>query len=206
MPRRSQLLAKGGSLRPEEVLQLYRGGYFLMADDDGKVGVYSANPRAILPFERFHVSRRMRRELKASDFEIVFDRDCEGVIRGCSERERTWISEEIIQVYLELHRRGFVHSVEAWQEGRLVGGLYGVALGSAFCGESMFHRVSNASKACLVALVSHLRERNYTLLDCQAATSHTERFGVELISEEKYQLLLKEALGRECSFGIEKES
>ena len=191
---------------PDDVLHLYRNGYFLMADDSGKVGVYSANPRAILPLDKFHVPRRMARELRSTNFEVRINADCEGVIRGCSQRERTWISEEIIQVYLELHRRGFVHSVEAWQEGKLVGGLYGVAIGSAFCGESMFHRVSSASKACFVSLVDRLRKRGYSLLDCQAATNHTQRFGIELVSEEKYQLLLKEALGRECSFGSKKES
>ena len=191
---------------PDDVLHLYRNGYFLMADDAGKVGVYTANPRAILPLESFHVPRRMVRELRSRKFEMSINRDCEGVIRGCAQRETTWISEEIIQVYLELHRRGFVHSVEAWQDGRLAGGLYGVAMGSAFCGESMFHRVSSASKACFVSLVERLRTRGYTLLDCQAATTHTQRFGVELISEEKYRHLLEEAIGRECSFGSEKES
>lgn len=172
-----------------------------MADDHGRIEFYSADPRAILPLDDFHCPRRLARFMRQGTFEIRVDSDVEGVIRGCmTARKKTWINEEIVRAYVELHRRGQVHSVEAWSEGRLAGGLYGVTLGGAFCGESMFTRVSEASKVCVVHLVERLRERGYSLLDCQQLTAHTKRFGARLIQLAEYRRLLKAALKQECTF------
>jgi leucyl/phenylalanyl-tRNA--protein transferase len=172
-----------------------------MADERGRIDFYCADPRAILPLDEFHCPRRVARIVRQGRFEVRVDSAVEATIRGCmTARARTWISEEIVQAYVELHRRGQVHSVEAWFEGELAGGLYGVTLGGAFCGESMFTRVSEASKVCVVHLVERLRERGYALLDCQQLTAHTKRFGARLIGLGEYRRLLKAALARECTF------
>ena len=192
-------------MKPEQVLEAYRRGYFLMAEE-GRVRFYTYNPRAILPLDSFHVPARMARELRHKAFEIRFDSCVEDVIRGCAARTTTWVNEEIIQVYLQLREMGHVHSVEAWLEGQLAGGLYGLTLGGAFCGESMFYRIPSASKACLVALVGKLRMQGYGLLDCQAPTEHTRRFGVVLLPIEHYLARLQEVLSWDCSFLGEKES
>ncbi|MCA9795288.1 MAG: leucyl/phenylalanyl-tRNA--protein transferase, partial [Candidatus Eremiobacteraeota bacterium] len=151
----------------EEVLLGYTQGLFPMAEEEGGYSFYTAYPRAVLPLERFHCPSRLARRLKNRPFEMRRDSDFEGVIRGCAARDSTWISDEIVAIYRQLHRAGYVHTVEAWNEDGLVGGLYGVVLGGAFFGESMFHRASDASKACVVHLVEHLRQAGFRLLDCQ---------------------------------------
>lgn len=187
-------------MRPGEVLRAYRQGYFPMGDEDGRIRFYSYNPRAIIPLDGFHVPSRMARELRKAAFEIRINSDFEGVIRGCSERSSTWIHEDIIRVYLELHEQGHAHSVEAWKEGQLAGGLYGLGLGGAFCGESMFHRVPSASKAAMVGLVERLQARGYGLLDCQSPTEHTKRFGIVMIPIEDYLRRLQEVMAWPCTF------
>lgn len=182
----------------EEVLLGYTQGLFPMADEGGGYSFYTAYPRAVLPLERFHCPSRLARRLKSQPFELCRDRDFEGVIRGCAERASTWISEEIVAIYSQLFERGFVRTVEAWKENRLVGGLYGVVLGGAFFGESMFHRATDASKACVVHLVEHLRERGFGLLDCQQQSSHMQAFGSVLISRREYHRQLALALKSEC--------
>src|SRR5690606_15710302 len=150
--------------------------------------------------DALRVPRSLAKALRKRPFEIRVDTHFEEVIRGCAARAVTWISEEIVRAYTELHRLGLAHSVEAWQRERLVGGLYGVALGGAFMGESMFSRVDNASGACLVALVERLKARGYVLLDSQTPTRHLLRFGQTLIPRAEYLRRLRHALTLDCSF------
>jgi leucyl/phenylalanyl-tRNA--protein transferase len=190
-------------LDPALVVRAYRQGVFPMALEDGEIGWFSPDPRGVLPLDTFHVPARLARVLRSGRFEIVVDRDFEAVIRTCAERrdEGTWISPEIIDCYLAIHRLGLAHSVEAWQDGRLVGGLYGVHLGGAFFGESMFHRVADASKVALAALVDRLVRRGSRLLDTQWVTPHLEQFGAVEIPRTEYLRRLRRALAVECSFG-----
>ena len=179
-------------LSPESIVIAYRRGLFPMADPtDGRVAWYEADPRGILPLDAFHAPRRLLRYMKK--FEFAFDRDFEGVIDGCA-RPVTWISSEIREAYVALHRKGIAHSVEAWKDGRLAGGLYGVHLGGAFMAESMFHAVSNASGACVVRLVEHLRARGFALLDIQQVLPNTARFGAVEVSRAEYLRRLEAAL------------
>jgi leucyl/phenylalanyl-tRNA--protein transferase len=166
-----------------------------MADSrNGEIRWYSPDPRAIIPLDTFRISRSLRQTLKKNLFLIRWNTSFEEVMRSCAEREDTWISEEIIESYLGLHRLGCAHSVESWREGRLSGGLYGVALGGAFFGESMFSRERDASKVALVCLVERLRENGFDLLDTQFLTPHLARFGTVEISRKKYLALLKKAV------------
>jgi leucyl/phenylalanyl-tRNA---protein transferase len=188
-------------LTPELVLQAYRSGYFPMADlPSGRIDWYSPDPRAIIPLESFNIPRSLQKFLRRNPFEIRADTSFRSVVERCSQRAETWISKEIISVYSELHEGGFAHSVEAWSENRLVGGLYGVALGSAFFGESMFSEASNASKATLVWLVNRLRERAYSLLDTQFMNNHLVQFGTIEVPRDEYLAMLRSALGREARF------
>ena len=181
-------------LTPDLILSAYRRGLFPMADpEDGSLAWYDADPRGIIPLEAPHVPRRLRRYMK--QFEFAFDRDFEGVIDGCA-RPVTWISREIREAYVALHRQGHAHSVEAWKDGKLAGGLYGVHLAGAFMAESMFHRVSNASGACVIRLVEHLRERGFVLLDIQQVLPNTARLGAVAIGRREYLVRLGEALQR----------
>lgn len=179
-------------LTPEIIVAAYRRGLFPMADPrTGELGWYDADPRGIIPLEGFHAPRRLLRYMKK--FEFASDRDFGGVIDGCT-RPQTWISREIREAYVGLHRRGIAHSVEAWQGGRLAGGLYGVHLGGAFMAESMFHGVSNASGACVVTLVERLRSRGFLLLDIQQVLPNTARFGAVEIPRAEYLRRLAAAL------------
>jgi leucyl/phenylalanyl-tRNA--protein transferase len=180
------------TLTPEVILTAYRRGLFPMADPaDGQVAWYDADPRGIIPLDAFHAPRRLLRYMK--QFEFAFDRDFAGVIDGCA-RPVTWISGEIREAYVALHRAGHAHSVEAWKDGKLAGGLYGVHLAGAFMAESMFHRESNASGACIVRLVDHLRSRGFALLDIQQVLPNTARYGAVEIRREEYLRRLKAAL------------
>ena len=183
------------NLTPDLLLYGYQQGVFPMADpDDDAVYWFRPEKRGVLPLDRFHVPKNLQKLVRQGAFEVVVDRDFEGVMRACADRDSTWISEEIIDAYTALHEWGCAHSVECWQEGRLVGGLYGVALGGAFFGESMFHRVSNASKVALVHLVQRLRKGGYVLLDTQYTTPHLEQFGVVEIPSAEYERRLERAL------------
>lgn len=181
-------------LTPELIVTAYVQGIYPMADEDGEIGWYSPSRRAIFPLDSFRVPRSVAKTLRKHPFEIRIDTAFETVMRGCADRDPTWISEEIIRAYTELHHLGLAHSVEAWREGELAGGLYGVAIRGAFMGESMFSRVDNASSACLVALVERLRARGYVLLDSQTPTRHLLRFGQILIPREEYLRRLEHAL------------
>lgn len=188
-------------LTPELIVAAYCQGIFPMADEyDGEIGWYSPDPRAVFPLDAFHVPRSLARVIKRRVFEVRIDTSFELVMRECAAREETWISDELVEAYTALHRVGLAHSVEAWHEGELAGGLYGVALGGAFMGESMFTRVADASKVCLVALVERLRARGFVLLDSQMPTEHLARFGQIVIPREEYLRQLARALRIETTF------
>jgi leucyl/phenylalanyl-tRNA--protein transferase len=186
---------------PDLVIRAYAAGVFPMAESRGSDRMYWLDPalRGVLPLDGgFHLSRRLRRTALSDRFTVTADKDFAGAIRGCAEpapgRSDTWISDEIERLFLELHRRGFAHSVETWLEGRLVGGLYGVALGGAFFGESMFSRVTDASKVALVHLVARLRLCGFVLCDTQFLTAHLARFGTVEIPKADYKARLAAAL------------
>lgn len=182
------------------LLHAYAQAAFPMAMPDGSIGWFAPDPRAIIPLEDFHVPHGLRRTLKKGKFEIRIDAGFETVMRKCAERKETWINEEIVASYVNLHRLGQAHSVEAWYEGKLAGGLYGVVLGGAFFGESMFHEVTDASKVALHALVMRLRERGFTLLDTQWTTPHLRQFGTHEIPLGSYKRMLARALRQSCRF------
>lgn len=188
-------------LTPELVLRAYEHGYFPMADPEtGEVAFYSPDPRAIIPLDGVKISRSLRQTIRKGLYQIRINTAFEAVIRGCAERPHSWISAEIIAVYTELHRRGFAHSVEAWYGEELAGGLYGVALGGAFFGESMFTRRRDASKVAFVALVERLRQRGFVLLDAQYINPHTRRLGAIEIPRQEYLQRLWAALRLPCRF------
>lgn len=191
------------TLDSEILLAGYRMGIFPMAVDTlGTVGWFSPDPRALIPLdERFHIPHGLRRTLRRRQFEVTVDQNFEDVIRACAQtRAETWISEEIIHSYLQLHREGHAHSVEARVDGRLAGGLYGVQVGGAFFGESMFHRLTDASKVALVALVERLRRRQFVLLDTQWTTPHLLQFGTFELPRRQYLRLLRKAVAKSCAF------
>lgn len=174
----------------------------MAVNEDGEIAWFSPDPRAIIPLdERFHISHGLKRVLKQHKFEITFDTDFGAVIRSCAKAHgSTWISKEIIHSYSQLHKLGFAHSVEAWQEDKLAGGLYGVQIGGAFFGESMFHNVTDASKVALVALVERLRKQKFVLLDTQWTTKHLLQFGTYEIPKSEYMAILGEAIALDCKF------
>jgi leucyl/phenylalanyl-tRNA--protein transferase len=190
----------------ELLLAAYASGWFPMADEEGVISWYSPDPRGIMPLDTFHVPSRLQRVVRKGSVQVEIDTAFEEVMRSCAVAERqpdetgTWISEEIIESYCALHAQGFAHSVEVRHDGVLVGGLYGVALGGAFFGESMFHRVTDASKVALVALVDRLRSRGFILLDTQWVTAHLQQFGAIEIPRPQYLRLLEESLTLDVSF------
>ena len=190
------------TLTPDGVELAYRHGIFPMADEgSGEILWFRPDPRAIIPLDGFHISRSLTRTLRRGIFEVRVDTDFEGVMRGCADRpEGTWISERFVEVYGALHRAGKAHSVEAWRDGRLVGGAYGLALGGAFMAESMFHRETDASKVALTALVARLQERGFTLLDVQYVTPHLESLGAVDITRREYERRLERALALDRTF------
>ena len=185
-------------LVPETLLAAYASGIFPMADEKGELFWLAPDPRAIIELDGLEVSRSLRSVVRRNVFEITFNRSFDRVIEACARRdEGTWISDDIREAYTELHGLGFAHSVEAWKNEELVGGLYGVTIGGAFFGESMFHRQPEASKVALVHLVERMRERAFTLLDVQFMTDHLRRFGAIEIPKTDYERRLKEALARQ---------
>ncbi len=186
-------------LTPELLIAAYSQGIFPMADDDGTIGWYEPTVRAIIPLEGFHAPRRLLRTVRSGRFEVRYDTAFAAVMHACAApgrgRETTWIGEEMIPAYVALHRMGHAHSVECWREGQLVGGLYGVAIGGLFAGESMFHRERDASKVALVHLVDRLRRGGFVLLDSQYIVGdHMRQFGTMEISRAEYQRRLRAAL------------
>jgi leucyl/phenylalanyl-tRNA--protein transferase len=192
-------------LDPQNLLSAYAQGVFPMADHLGRIQFYTADPRGIFPLDAFHVPQSLRQLMRKDPplFDVRINSDFGQTMRGCMTGHEggTWISEDLVRAYVELHHLGFAHSVEAWESGELVGGLYGVSLGAAFFGESMFHRRRHASKFCLVHLVNRLNERGYELLDTQATTQHLRRFGAIDIPASRYLTLLRKAMTKKCEFG-----
>jgi leucyl/phenylalanyl-tRNA--protein transferase len=187
-------------LPPELLIEAYSAGMFPMGMPNGEIGWYSPDPRGILPLEEFHVPHGLNRSLRRPGWEIRINSDFQGVLQGCAAREETWISNTITRGYMTLFRNGYAHSVEVWKGGELAGGLYGVAIGGAFFGESMFHRVTDASKVALWNLVRILKAGGFTLLDTQWNTPHLAQFGAREIPREEYLRRLKEALGVNATF------
>ena len=193
-------------LSPEVLLRAYAAGIFPMSEgaDDRDVFWVDPHMRGIIPLNRFHVPRRLRRTMRKRPFEIRIDTAFSAVIEGCAQpgpgRKSTWISDKIRKAYTELHERGFAHSVECWRGGELVGGLYGVSLGAAFFGESMFSRARDASKVALAHLVARLKVGGYRLLDTQFVTEHLMRFGAVEIPRYEYHLLLDAAVKAKADF------
>ena len=188
-------------LTPDLLVRAYCAGVFPMADSrHGDIHWYAPDPRAIIPLDSFHVPRSLRRTIMRGIFSVRINTAFSEVMRACAARDETWISAEIIDAYTEMHRLGLAHSVETWRDDELVGGLYGVALGGAFFGESMFSHASDASKVALVALVERLRARGFVLLDTQYLTPHLARFGTIEIPRREYMARLAAALDRDCRF------
>ena len=187
-------------LDPQLLLNAYCSGVFPMGMGNGEIGWFSPDPRGIIPLDRFHIPHGLHRTLKKRPFDVRINTAFRDVITACSERKETWIDASIIDCYTRLYDLGFAHSIEAWRDEKLVGGLYGVSVGGAFFGESMFSRVSDASKVALVHLVARLRERRFLLLDTQWTTAHLKTLGAEDISKKEYMLLLGRALRAETRF------
>lgn len=204
-PRRGQyagLVAVGGDLSVPRLLLAYRSGIFPWSDDP--LTWWSPDPRAIFELDRFHLPRSLARTLRSGRFHTTVNRAFRAVIAGCAApapgRAETWISPAFIEAYTALHAAGHAHSVECWQGETLVGGVYGVAVGGLFAGESMFHRVSDASKVALVALVARLRERGFALFDIQMLTPVTRQLGAVEIPRAEYLRRLAAAVQRDCRF------
>lgn len=194
------LLAVGGDLSVKRLLLAYSMGIFPWYSDDAPILWWSPDPRLVLFPAELHVPRSLRQTIRKEQFRVTFDTAFERVIRACAERHEdtkgdTWITDEMIDAYLRLHRAGYAHSVESWSaDGSLAGGLYGVSLGSVFFGESMFARVSDASKVAFVTLVERVRQEGCSMIDCQMTTHHLQRFGAREIPREVFLHILDEGL------------
>lgn len=198
--------APGFRIPTDALLRAYAQGIFPMAEDASDPEVFWVRPekRGVIPLNRFHIPRSLAKTMRKSTLEIAFDRDFDGVVGACAEaredRRTTWINEPIREAYRELFQIGHCHTVEAWDGDDLAGGLYGVTLGRAFFGESMFSRQRDASKICLVHLVEHLKAKNFVLLDTQFTTDHLIRFGAIEVPRDKYDKMLADALQGEATF------
>ncbi len=183
------------------IVEGYSQGYFLMAGDDNKLDWYSSRQRTLIPLDdRFRYPKSLQRVLNQERFSVAINRDFPAVCQGCSDRDLTWISEELREIYLALHQAGWAHSFETWQGDELAGGILGIAIKGAFIGESMFYRITEGSKVAMVKLVEHLRSRQYVLFDAQLQNPHLERFGSYIINSAQYKRLLHKAMIQDCSF------
>lgn len=193
-------------LTPQLILQAYANGVFPMGEarDDDRIYWVAPKLRGIIPLNGFHVSRSLAKLIRKDRYQITFNRDFAGVMAGCADREETWINDTILELYCALHEMGFGQSVEVWEDGRLVGGSYGITLGGAYFGESMFSRVPSASKIALAYLVAHLRRSGYQLFDTQFLTAHLESLGGIEIPQADYRELLDQALGVRADFAAQK--
>lgn len=188
-------------LEPQIMLHLYSQGAFPMADEiSGIINWYLPEKRAVIPLNNYNYPRSLKKVIKESNFEFRLDYDFLTVVKNCANRNPSWISEELIEAYLRLDKLGFIHTVETWQKGKLVGGLYGVTIKGAFFGESMFSKVSQASKGALIYLIEHLNKKKFILLDVQYMTPHLKMFGAEEINFKEYENLLVNSHKRNCVF------
>lgn len=190
------LIGVGGDLSPALLLRAYSEGVFPWFSEGDPVLWWSPDPRAIIELDGLHVSRRLARTIRSGKFRVTIDRQFEAVMRACGETrpDGTWVTDEMIAAYSRLHREGHAHSVEVWHGDALAGGIYGVAIGGLFAGESMFHTVTDASKVALAALVEHLKKQGYVLFDVQMKTEHTERMGAVEITRDSYLARLHDAV------------
>ncbi|MDR9392989.1 leucyl/phenylalanyl-tRNA--protein transferase [Roseovarius sp. SYSU LYC5161] len=196
---------EGFTLGPEMLLRAYAAGIFPMAESRDAPEVFWVDPRrrGILPLDGFHISRSLARRMRKGGYTATLNRDFAGVVDGCADRDETWINDEIRDLYLALHAMGHAHSLEIWQDGQMVGGVYGVAIGGAFFGESMFSRRTDASKLALAHLVDHLRRCGFMLFDTQFITPHLQSLGALEISRADYRARLAEALEIPASINAE---
>ena len=192
----------GSRITADQLVAAYMGGYFPMADpdEDDQIYWYAPDPRAIIPLEDFRISRSLRSTLRREQYSVRVNTSFESVIEACADRDETWISREIRELYLELHSLGVAHSVETWEDEQLTGGLYGIAINGLFCGESMFSVKSDASKVALVSLVKRLRDNQFELLDIQFMTEHLRGFGAIEITKSEYEERLRQALAVQTSW------
>jgi leucyl/phenylalanyl-tRNA--protein transferase len=199
---RDGLVAVGGGLSVPRLLEAYQKGLFPWYEAGWPVLWWSPDPRGILELHEFHVPKRLRRTMRTKPFQVTFDQDFRAVMEGCATAHGrgSWITDEMIEAYTEFHKAGYAHSVEVWRDGQLVGGLYGVGIGGFFAGESMFHRVSDASNVALVRLVEHLRARGFQLFDIQTLNPHTIRFGARAIPRREYLARLAAAIRLPVTF------
>ena len=183
------------------IIQGYSQGYFLMADENNNLGWYSSRNRTLIPLDdRFRFPKSLRRVINQERFSVAINRDFEAVVNGCADRESTWISEELKDIYYALWESGWAYSFETWQGDKLAGGILGIVIVGAFIGESMFFRIPEGSKVAMVKLVERLREKQFVFFDAQMMNPHLERFGAISIDDDEYQVLLEKALQSNCSF------
>lgn len=183
------------------IIQGYAQGYFLMADEVNGLGWYASRDRTLIPLDdRFRYPKSLHRALNSGRFNVAINRDFKAVVAGCANREQTWLSEELQEIYLALYQTGWAYSFETWLGDELAGGILGIAIGGMFIGESMFYRIPEGSKVAMVKLVERLRSRSFNFFDAQMMNPHLERFGAYQIEDDEYQALLKQALQRRCSF------
>ncbi|MDA0986984.1 MAG: leucyl/phenylalanyl-tRNA--protein transferase [Bacteroidetes bacterium] len=183
-----------------QLLNAYKIGLFPMADRNGKINWFEPKARAILPFENLKISRSLKAKIKKNIYEVTIDKSFKDVVQNCASRNETWISDEIIESYQNLFKLGFAHSIETRFNNELVGGLYGVSIGGAFYGESMFSKLTDASKIALVKLVEHLTLKKFILLDCQFITPHLKSLGAIEITKNEYIILLNKAIKLKTKF------
>ena len=182
------------------IVEGYSQGYFLMCEDNG-LNWYSCHQRTLIPLDnRFRYPKSLQRVLNQERFSVAINRNFKAVCEGCANRDSTWISEELIKIYLALHQAGWAHSFETWQGDELAGGILGIAVKGVFIGESMFYRITEGSKVAMVKLVGHLRKRQYVMFDAQLQNAHLERFGSFVISSGQYKKVLHQAMMQDCSF------
>ncbi len=188
-------------LTPNNMIRLYANGAFPMADEKTRIiNWFMPEVRTIIPLNNYNIPRSLKKVTANSDFEIRYDTDFLSVVKGCANRQPTWISDELIKAYLRLQKLGFVHTVETWQKNKLAGGLYGITYRGAFFGESMFSNVTQASKIALANLLIHLNEKKFVVLDVQYMTEHLKMFGAKEITFEEYSTLLTKAYTKDCRF------
>jgi len=183
------------------IVEGYSQGFFLMAGDNDELDWYASRQRTLIPLDdRFRYPKSLQRVLNQERFSVAIDRDFKAVCEGCADRDSTWISDELMDIYLALHQAGWAHSFETWQGDKLAGGILGITIRGAFIGESMFYRITEGSKVAMVKLVEHLRQKQYVVFDAQMQNPHLERFGSVIISAGEYKKMLNQAMMRDCYF------